>query len=479
MSVTENTIDFNSLEQLTYKYFCRKGCEWLKALLENHDRHLSMHRDKSIYRHKGTRKSCIKTIMGEVEYSRTIYEVIGENGLKTYVYLLDEEMGLNGRGFMSGLLSQIIVNAACESSYRSTARQVSESTGQSISHTGAWNVVQELGRRAGLKEEMDADAALKCEGSGLLETPVLFEEFDGIYLNLQGKSRKKHGDRREMKVSIAYDGAVKTGKKRFNLTNKVACAGFHPAGEFIKRKEGVVAATYNTDEIKTRLVNGDGDPWIRRAAIDENTHFQLDSYHANQAIRTYVKDKRMRKMITELYYAKRIAELLESIVILSDSVETDEEQENLLKLYTYFKGNEDGLIPCHRRGLPIPPPPEGKVYRRLGAMESNVFTLIGNRMKGRRHCWSINGGDNLARLLCLKVTGKLTETLQKLTALTLPERYAEELTVNFSAAMIPETAGNGYDGYHKSPAPSTADFKWLRGIGSLKPFSEMSFKNTI
>lgn len=33
-------------------------------------------------------------------------------------------------------------------------------------------------------------------------------------------------------------------------------------------------------------------------------------------------------------------------------------------------------------------------------MESNVFTLIGNRMKGRRACWSIDGGNNLAALLC-------------------------------------------------------------------------------
>ena len=33
-------------------------------------------------------------------------------------------------------------------------------------------------------------------------------------------------------------------------------------------------------------------------------------------------------------------------------------------------------------------------------MESNVFTLIGNRMKGRRECWSIDGANNLAVLLC-------------------------------------------------------------------------------
>jgi len=55
---------------------------------------------------------------------------------------------------------------------------------------------------------------------------LLFEEQDGIHIKLQGKDRKTHGSGKEMKVAIAYDGAKKTGKKRYELTNKVACANF-------------------------------------------------------------------------------------------------------------------------------------------------------------------------------------------------------------------------------------------------------------
>jgi hypothetical protein len=101
-------------------------------------------------------------------------------------------------------------------------------------------------------------------------------------------------------------------------------------------------------------------------------------------------------------------------------------------------------------------------------MESNVFTLVANRMKGRRLCWSIDGANNLARLLCLKHTGRLTETLENLTPVSLPERYAEEIASCLSAAAIGQSAGKGYDGYHQSPAPPTPDFKWLRGIGAAK-----------
>jgi hypothetical protein len=468
MSVTENVVDFNGLERLAYKYFCRMGCEWLKGQLESYDKELAEKRDKSLYRHKGLRQRTIKTIMGEVEYSRAIYETDDDDGLKKYVYLLDEKMGINGSGFMSGLLSEIIVKAACESSYRNTSRTVSEATGQTISHTAAWNVIQEMGKRIGIQEEKAAKSASDNDGNGTLETLVLFEEMDGIWLNLQGESRKKHGDNREMKLAIAYDGAKKIPPKRYQLTNKVACAGFLSAHEFMKRKEGIIAKTYNIDEIKMRLLNGDGAAWIKQGITDETVHFQLDSFHVNKAIRTHVKNPDMRKMITELLYEKKIDEMLESILILSDSVDDDDEQENLLALHTYFTNNKEGLIPCHRRGLNIPPPPEGKVYRRLGAMESNVFTLIGNRMKGRRFCWSIDGGNNLARLLCLKTTGRLPAALRKLTPLYMPERYADDLITGLSASRSAHTVGKGYDGFHQSTAPSTPEYKWLRGLGSIK-----------
>jgi hypothetical protein len=89
-------------------------------------------------------------------------------------------------------------------------------------------------------------------------------------------------------------------------------------------------------------------------------------------------------------------------------------------------------------------------------------------MKGRRRCWSIDGANNLGRLLCLKHTGKLSDAIGHLTAISLPEKYAEEVTVSFSAADISHTVGKGYDGYRQSLAPPSPDYKWLRDMGSAK-----------
>jgi hypothetical protein len=161
---------------------------------------------------------------------------------------------------------------------------------------------------------------------------------------------------------------------------------------------------------------------------------------------------------------------------VDDSEEGLKEQEDLLSLLTYFTNNKDGLVPCHRRGLDLPEPPKGTEYRRMGTMESNVFTILGNRMKGRRACWSIKGGNNLACLLCLKATKKLHETLQSLTTVILPERYAEEIFTQFTSSKVAKSVGKGYNGFHKTSFPNRSDFKWFRTFSAMKSFCEGSVR---
>jgi len=354
MIVAEKAVDFKSLEREIFKKVCGWGCEMLKQALEHYDNVLMLERDRTVYRHKGQRKTAVKTIMGTVEYSRSVYQQKHEDGTKSCVFLLDEALGKEGSGLMSGNLAELVTVAACESSYRSTARAVSEMTGQTISHQAVWGVVQELGERVDTQEKQSAQLAAANKSVGKLERPVLFEEQDGIHLPLQGKSRKQHGPKREMKVAIAYDGAKKTGKKRYELTNKVACANFETAGKFQKRKEGVIANTYNVDEIETRLLNGDGAEWIKGAIADENTQFQLDVYHRNKAVVQYVSDSEARKIIFKLLYTKQIDLLLEVIEAYLNSTGDEKERDNFLALLTYFQNNKDGLTPCHRQGLDLP-----------------------------------------------------------------------------------------------------------------------------
>ena len=62
----------------------------------------------------------------------------------------------------------------------------------------------------------------------------------------------------------------------------------------------------------------------------------------------------------------------------------------------------------------------------------------------------------MARLLCLKMTGKLSERIRAISTVCLPEKYAEEQTVILSASQIPLRIGKGYNGFAQGGAfPAT------------------------
>ena len=116
--VTNDEVKFNDLEKKIFKFVCVFGCMIIKLILESYDRKLMKARDKKKYRHKGQRKNTIKTIMGEIEYTRAMYE-LEENGIKKYVYLLDEKMRISTIGKVSENLVEKIVEIVPETeSYR-------------------------------------------------------------------------------------------------------------------------------------------------------------------------------------------------------------------------------------------------------------------------------------------------------------------------------------------------------------------------
>ena len=121
-----------------------------------------------------------------------------------------------------------------------------------------------------------------------------------------------------------------------------------------------------------------------------------------------------------------------------------DEQKKLLKLYQYFRSNQEGLIPYQERGLKLPSPPVGVEYRNLGTMEHHVCDGAAKRMKHQKASWSKQGASNLGRILCKKVCGKLHQTVTSLSKVELPERYTQEIEEILSAAKAPKTDGQGY-----------------------------------
>lgn len=443
--VSENGVTFKEIEKEIFKMICEVGRDLTKEILEKYDQHLHETRNKAEFRDKGCRRSTIKTVYGEVSYERHVYQMRDEYGISHCVYLLDKNLNLNRIGLISENYVELLISSITEMSYRNCAEKVSETTGLPISHTGVWNVIQTLGEKLENDEKELVETGKQERIRGEREAPVLFEEADGVWLNLQGKDRKRrHFPKAEMKAAIAYDGWVKEGSGRYSLDGKVVTAGFDKASDFQKIREAMIASEYNLDEVQMRFLNGDGASWIKKVK-DKETVFQLDPFHRNKSIRENLSHKKAICDVMELLENEQIEEMFEYLTIYKDSLTDDSEIEKADVLIRYFTANREGLLPYQKRGLEIPECPEGLIYKNMGTMENHIWSIIARRMKHNHTSWSIRGGNHLAKILAKKCSGKLYEITEQLRIPVFEEEKIEEIKGDIlHAGQVRKKIGSGY-----------------------------------
>ena len=76
--VDEKLISFKELEQKIFTYVCELARDMTQIILESYDNELASARDRTKYRDKGKRSTTIKTVYGEVEYQRRVYQTLHE-----------------------------------------------------------------------------------------------------------------------------------------------------------------------------------------------------------------------------------------------------------------------------------------------------------------------------------------------------------------------------------------------------------------
>lgn len=444
--VEESLITFKELEQKIFAYVCETAVEMTRIILEDYDKEIHADRDRSQYRDKGKRTTTIKTVYGDVTYERYVYQTMDEEGHRAFVYLLDEAVNMDKIGLISTNLAEKIVSCVTENPYRVTADIISNTSGQKISHGGAWKLVQKLGERVSMEEEllvkqMNAD---KAEGSR--EIKVLFEEMDGVWLRMQGKDHKSI-PKQEMKVATVYEGWDKEDRTGSRLCGKKVIAGMEKSSEFHEKREAQIRSIYNADEIEYRILNGDGGSWIKDP-YEPDTVFQLDRFHIRQEIKRKLnQDKEAAKAVEELFEAERMDEMLSYIQIYADSVETDDEKDKRAKkaweLYRYLNNNKEGLMPYQKRGISLPEAPEGMRYGNMGVQENQNCTVITMRMKGNRKRWSEKGANNMAKVLYRKENKELSETINRYGEGLIFNIRMTELLTTLSAAKAPKRDGKG------------------------------------
>ena len=442
--VTEEEIKFNNLEKKIFKFVCNFGCLIIKLILESYDRKIMKTRDTKKYRHKGLRKNTIKTVMGEVEYVRAMYEV-EEEGIKKRVYLLDEKLHINTEGKASENLAEKIVEIVpITDSYRKAETVLKETTNATLSFEWIRNIVVKIGDKITKKEKEERKMLDKGQlVAGLKEIIVLFEEADGLWINLQGKDRKERLEKNkkkcekenkefnpkqkiktELKLHVMYEGWKKEDK-RHPLINKQYIAGMMKPKEIKKLRDARVYQQYDVEKIKLRVVNGDGAKWTKGITAKGGI-YQKDQFHIMQEI---VRDvpKEYRNIIEELVKTKQYDKIEKAIEGLK--VELGGEYKAVKKLNTLQSYLSSGLE-RYQDIIEVPEAPEGIEYRNMGTQESQIFSKLKKRFCSGRKAFSEHGANALAKICVLSEKFSLEELETPIPIDTSVEDWIKEIEEN-------------------------------------------------
>lgn len=442
--VTEEEIKFNNLEKKIFKFVCNFGCLIIKLILESYDRKIMKTRDTKKYRHKGLRKNTIKTVMGEVEYVRAMYEV-EEEGIKKRVYLLDEQLHINTEGKASeNLVEKIVETVPITDSYRKAEIVLKETTNATLSFEWIRNIVVKLGDKITKKEKEERKMLDKGQlVAGLKEIIALFEEADGLWINLQGKDRKERLEKNkkkcekenkefnpkqkiktELKLHVMYEG-WKKDDKRHALINKQYIAGMMKPKEIKKLRDARVYQQYDVEKIKLRVVNGDGAKWTKGITAKGGI-YQKDEFHIMQEI---VRDvpKEYRNIIEELVKTKQYDKIEKAIEGLK--VELGGEYKAVKKLNTLQSYLSSGLE-RYQDIVEVPEAPEGVEYRNMGTQESQIFSKLKKRFCSGRKAFSEHGANALAKICVLSEKFSLEELETPIPIDTSVEDWIKEIEEN-------------------------------------------------
>jgi hypothetical protein len=485
-SVTFKGITFKDIERKFFEIGCEISRTLLQELLEEVDKELAKSRNKAELRHKGSRSTTIKTLMGEVTVDRVIYKKVRKDGGIEHIHLLDEALGFDTIGTISPNLVEKIVEHSTEMAYREVADAVREFTNQTISHQGVWNIVQAVGEKQAEAERSLQKAYKNNQLKGSREIPVLFEEADGLWLSMQGKSRKnKSNGKKELKIGIAYEGWEKRYplSKEYQTVEKMAFAGYMKAEDFKTLRDSAIAEKYNVDEIQYRILNGDGAAWIKNGHDLETDIFQLDPYHLAKCVIRNVYDKQSRRHIMRWLKAGEFEKAFKKIEELKyECGGLASEIKKLGVLETYIRSNIDGiLVYKNRDDIKLPPAPDGIEYRNLGTMERNVG-IFSKRMKGAKS-WSEKGATNLAKIIALKMGSDFKPKISALVSGKLSERLTErfEETIRNTNKVLNKKVKKKLYPLHRGGMPFssckvTNGRKAIRSMFDLRTFSEIIYR---
>ena len=412
----ERKIKVEELEETIQGIVIETGQEALGMGIKELDDRIAKKIPKG-WRNVGTEERWIVSSLGAMRYKRRIYLDEKRKRRKP----VDELLGIEKYGRMSGRVQEMGASLACMGTYRLAASQLSWLIKTPVSHSAVQRMSWKTGNRIADGEEAERRRVFEhgeAIEAGRIKAPVLYGESDGVWVHLQREKRRSA----EVRVAILSTGRKQIGKDRYRYENKRCITAIGLNSEMWQ--EQIVREShlyYDLSETKVLISGGDGNQWVRHSfdRMDIPQEFVLDRFHLLRAARRTFHDKAEAKQIVAQLHQGGFSSVSKE---LRQRIERSEgkERQQLEEFYSYIHNNQDGLLDLKQRGIDLP--------ACLGGIEGNVDKLVVHRMKGRGCSWRIRGlramlalcrnCDDLKnhsyRYLPLSVPGKSIHRVQKL-----------------------------------------------------------------
>ena len=420
----ERKIRMEDLEETIQGIVIETGQEALGMGIKELDDRIAKKIPKD-WQNVGTEERWMVSSLGAMKYKRRVYLDEKRKRRKP----VDELLGIEKYGRMSGRVQEMGASLACMGTYRLAASQLSYLLKTPISHSAVQRMAWATGNRIADGEEAERRRVFEHGEpieAGRIKAPVLYGESDGVWVHLQREKRRSA----EVRVAIMSTGRKQIGKDRYRYENKRCITAIGLNSEMWQ--EQIVREShlyYDLSETKVLISGGDGNQWVRHSfdRMEIPQEFILDRFHLLRAARRTYHDKAEAKQIVAQLHQGGFSSVSKE---LRQRIEQSEgrERQKLKEFYSYIHNNQDGLLDLEYRGVDLP------AY--LGGIEGNVDKLVVHRMKGRGCSWRIRGlramlalcrncdalKNHSYRYLPLSVPGKSIHRVQKLDV-----EYAEAL----------------------------------------------------
>lgn len=442
--ITNEKINFNSLEEKTYKKMMELGRSIIQEDLRMLDKLIKDYRDKEIFECKDMQPTTLKTKLGEIPISRRRYKMVIDGKTK-WIYLLDEFLQINEFGLYSQSIVEMISREITKKSYRETAKTISEDTENTISHTAVRNVVLKLGEKIKKIEEEKIKLYEQGKVEGNKEAKYVFCEHDGIYIKKQ-KSRHHKGKKKikikhfkknknkkkkngmEIKIAVIHEGKEPRYSNDFKLKNKTIVGTISQAKELKRIEDAIIGTTYKEYKIKNIIINGDGADWTGNIVEGAKEIFQLDMAHIQKKIYMAVSDEEYLNKMQQIVYTEKPEDIFNLIYNYKVELETDNKTDELKKvkeLEEYLRNNKEGIL-RYQYKLGYKEEQFKEIEQELpslGSEESHMYCVCRDRMKKNRTSWCPEGAEAILKV----IMSRMNRTLEEILTHKAEEKIKEEL----------------------------------------------------